>query len=757
MKLYMPWKVKKALEKLIGEDYIHNRASYKPDFRFSAIAYRLQETKGVIVKTPAELVYHFLGAEISHYFIPIKNVQSYADELEREYPQKKQDIIAAAQEMYANKYHIYHMATSPLNESFNWHWLKKGPRKDQLFMSRPQRFGFAAVFAQAALFEKKYVGYLDVLLTKWQRYAEKCRFRWPYNSSHALMYRLVSLNWVWLFIGALHLKSPSKATESVLVKVLSIIFNDINFLAPRLGDAHPNNHMLADYFSGWFINHQFAPLIPANRDFSHYEVQFHKELLKQFYPDGGNFEHAMHYHEHGTEMVTIYCLLKPKEQIPTEVSERIERMMNFQVSLMDQQGRAWELGDTTEDTLLPLDSTTGWSLLTIQQVHQQYFGLKQKDKRIEPITHKAFWLLDRDKYSSNELVKNSAKQDSHFFKDSGICQWKTSKHQLLYRTGVPKHVQFMPGHMHADILSLYWQKEGQDILPASGTFTYKFASNSEFNDRNYFCGPWSHSTVILNDEDPLGQLKGDFRGQDNKLRVKAHQYGDSSSQQAVVTEIVSDNIYNGLSRAVLNITDEIMLVVDVLTENQKGFKAGSNWLFSEQVEAVHAESSQIELRLRGEKFAKLCFNHNGEPSAKQQVTNSKGWLSRSYGIKKEVQQLFIEFPHGANCCAYLLISNPETNAAIKSIETSDKQSCVRFTIGDSEHIVQLSHDGSVKQSEIESLNFNAKAFIHYQHKGEEKLLLLSAEHIQIDNTVIESELDGTTYLAKQDDNWELSH
>ena len=37
IKFYMPWKVKKGLEKLIGEDYIHNRSSFKPDFSFKAI------------------------------------------------------------------------------------------------------------------------------------------------------------------------------------------------------------------------------------------------------------------------------------------------------------------------------------------------------------------------------------------------------------------------------------------------------------------------------------------------------------------------------------------------------------------------------------------------------------------------------------------------------------------------------------------------------------------------------------------------
>ena len=40
------------------------------------------------------------------------------------------------------------------------------------------------------------------------------------------MYRLIALNWVWLFIGALHIERPSKVSESVLIKTLSIIFND---------------------------------------------------------------------------------------------------------------------------------------------------------------------------------------------------------------------------------------------------------------------------------------------------------------------------------------------------------------------------------------------------------------------------------------------------------------------------------------------------------------------------------------------------
>ena len=182
----------------------------------------------------------------------------------------------------------------------------------------------------------------------------------------------------------------------------------VNFLTPRLGDAHPNNHLLADYFTGWFIHNQFSVLVAKDVSFAQYEQKFQQELLNQYYPDGGNFEHAMHYHEHGSEMVMIFCLLSDKSNIEQVVLKRIKRIMQFQLKLMSDENCAWELGDTTEDTLLPLDNSTGWSLGTLKQVYQHYFGKGVELTNRQVLTHKAFWLLNcQAKLTENRIEKRS--------------------------------------------------------------------------------------------------------------------------------------------------------------------------------------------------------------------------------------------------------------------------------------------------------------------------------------------------------------
>ena len=99
----------------------------------------------------------------------------HAEKLEKLQPEYRQDILSFAEKIKEQYYPVYHQKIAPLSTNFDWHQLKKGPKQDQLYMSRPQRFGFAPVFAQAALFDSKYIQHLDVLLSSWQCYARQCK------------------------------------------------------------------------------------------------------------------------------------------------------------------------------------------------------------------------------------------------------------------------------------------------------------------------------------------------------------------------------------------------------------------------------------------------------------------------------------------------------------------------------------------------------------------------------------------------------
>lgn len=659
----LPWKLKRLLQVLVGEDNIYNRASFRPDFSaasFNALpALKLDcEDKQNLLMQP--IVSFFARRSKVNAFIAPEQVHTLVEALALTYPQWQQQLLDTAASLCQQGLPIYAELAPRLNRQFPWRSLKKGPDGDQLYLSRPQRFGFAPLLAQAALYDPDYLNAFVEILAGWKQYARTSPYRWPYNSSHALVYRVISLAWSWTFILAIHQKQTSETSYQALHHILDILRNDIAFLAPRLGKAHPNNHLLADYFIGWFIYHSFPELIPELYDFSHYEVLWQQQLLRQFYRDGGCFEHALHYHEHGCEMAIIYCLLSKEADMPLAVRTRIAAMLAFQVKLNGVSCQPWPLGDTTEDSLLPLDQTLGWSCVSIVQVFNCFYPQSADAATTHAGTLKSFWLLAAAKVKNLPQVQESdpvAKTRNWIFKESGFIKFAScsTQNELLFRTGVASSSEFMPGHMHADVLSVFWRVSGQNVLGVSGTASYKYVACHN-NTRAYFCGPRAHSCVVIDDQDPLGELIGDFRDKDNGLRVNWDYCCGDQRAYIALANITSDNLYHGLKRGVLSLTHEYHLVFDMLTQAQRQYDCQIGWFFDSAIEVVQ-QSQGLLLRAEGKPLARLISNLADYKLDRGQTRPLNGWQSKSYGQKVATYYARAHIPSLQPVLAHVLTTN----------------------------------------------------------------------------------------------------
>ena len=122
---------------------------------------------------------------------------------------------------------------------------------------------------------------------------------------------------------------------------------------------YPNNHLLADWFAGWYIQ-QLVPEFLAHPEHD-YEQLFRAEFLRQTYADGGNFEHSAHYHEFACEMGVAYLLLcRQQGRHPDAGIEiRIDRLLALQSALTGPHCHPLAYGNAVEDTLFPLDVNEG--------------------------------------------------------------------------------------------------------------------------------------------------------------------------------------------------------------------------------------------------------------------------------------------------------------------------------------------------------------------------------------------------------------
>lgn len=741
----MPWKVKRLFQHIVGDDYLYNKATFKPDFTFESFKHLLPESVAVLSGEPInkqQLVNFFLKSSAKNPLVLSRTAllehQTYLPN-----PLLKPQLLAAASQLSTEHYAVYHQLLAPMNGEFTWHDLKKGPNNDQLYMSRSQRFGFAPIIAQAALFEPQYISKLLTIFRTWQAYAKSCKYRWPYNSSHALVYRVVALIMTWQFIAANPHSHDDK--NDLLFEILNILKSDVAYLAPRLGHAHPNNHLLADYFVGWLINATFPELIPSEYDFSQYELLWQKELLRQFYPDGGCFEHAVHYHEHGCEMALIYRLMSDEKSRPNSVNDRISEMIKYQIRLNGFHQKPWPLGDTTEDTLLPLDHTTGWSSALLGAVHQRVYQ-NQSQNKLGKTDNKAFWLLGHEGLEQSASINNINHEHLPFcqyYPDSGMAHWLSESQQSewLFRTGVIADTLFMPGHMHADVLSFYWRIKGVDILAASGTYSYKYSNTGNINYRDYFCGPQSHSAVIINGQDPLGELIGDFRDKDNGLRVTQHIFGDPSIACIVVGQIISDNNYHGLTRSVLQRLDGDCLVIDILTEQQQVLPVKANWYLGNKVTAqIHA--GQVVLKADNNQVASIISSQN-QPTA---ISSQAGWQSLSYGELLTNQVVSIDYEQGKKVYATVLTTGKQTRCDVIEDRKNSEYCLIKLVDQKTNEMIYYAFTDSCEVV-IGSLHIVSKTIVHQKHTdGRETIQAIGCCSVSDDNTELNELFNETKTL-----------
>ena len=491
--------------------------------------------------------------------------------------------------------------------------------------------------------------------------------------------------------------------------------NDVLYLGPNLGNSHPNNHLLADYFVGWLLQYMFPELIPETMDFSAYEEKWQAELRQQFYLDGGSFEHAVHYHEHGCELLLIYRLLADPTAISIDLDQHIGRILRFQARLNGPLCLPWALGDTTEDTLLPLDTSFGWSSQAILAAHNHLYPGQALPFSAAQFDQKGFWLLAGQQPDSVRAVDEKSIMAN--YPDSGFVYWKNraGDSELLFRTGLPPGSHFIQGHMHADILSLYWRVGEIDLLAASGTYSYKFEPEPEGNYRDYFCGPDSHSTVVIDNENPLGTLEHGFRRGDNGLRVTSQVYGDMSIATFCLSKVDSDNCYNGFRRGVLQLASGDSIVLDIFTEIQSALQASTGWQFDESL-GVTGEDGVLQLSSGGENVARIVpMQETKAVLHKGEVSPLLGWQSTSYGVKYPTYYARYRHPLGTRLAAYALIASSGTIACeLDEVLTSSECVVVKLRYETGVDAVYINFGETTPACSIGGINLVFRVAVHSQ-------------------------------------------
>lgn len=453
---------------------------------------------------------------------------------------------------------VYASTGPRLTADFPWADLPPGPGGDTMYAKRPHRFAFAPRHALACHDDPAAGECLGAVLDGWLRCAARNASPWCYDSNLGVIQRVFALSWAWAFLIARG-DAATPAERACEWSLLHILRADVAFLEPRLGRSAPNNHLLADRFAAWYLRH-VLPWLCTGREPIDPAAAWRDELLRQTYPDGGGFEHALHYHEFACEMGASYLLLCRRQRQPADpaIRSRVAALLAFQSAVTGPEGDAVALGNGVEDTLFPLDPGEGACAGALRELDRALFRPWVSPAPAHDTTaSRAYWLLAGG--LAPPPVRSQAPPRLEAFAAAGIDVLAEPEHaaRLLFRSAPRPGVAVAPGHMHADALSIAVSVGGAGVIVDPGTYSYR----ATLPWRSHFAGPAAHNGLFLPGHDPLGPLTRDFRSTGADLRAVT-QRAQGTGLSLIDTRLEGGGIYAGTRRTCIHVHGDYWLLLD---------------------------------------------------------------------------------------------------------------------------------------------------------------------------------------------------
>ncbi len=447
-------------------------------------------------------------------------------------------------------------------------------------------------------------------------------------------------NWI---LGFYFFKHSQAFTDHFLVKFLkSLLTHGRHIMANLENKGITTNHYLADLIGLIYLGICF-PEFKGSRRWREFGVQeLVKEMEKEVYSDGMDFEASTCYHRLALELFfypTLLCQLNEID-LPRAFFDKLEKMFDFVLYVLKPNGRMPQIGDNDNGRLHVLgkrDILDMTYLLTYATVYRddpsykiEEFGFAQE----------ALWLFGPEGYKRwSEMSGRSVEElQSRAFPDGGIYVMRHKKDYMVISCG-PNGQGGLGGHAHNDKLSFELCVDGEDFIVDPGTYLY--TADPEW--RNKFRSTAYHNTVLL-DGDEQSRVHHDKLFE---LRDEAHarcEQWESSVESDLFVGRHSG--YRTISKGVVH-RREIQFdkksrrwnVKDILS-SLSGAKLGDNYhsccshLHFSPLVHIEQDKKGIIIQRKGTRGCAL-----GVESGSVAFIQDDSWYSPSYGTKLSSKRL----------------------------------------------------------------------------------------------------------------------
>ncbi len=639
-----------------------DQSSYQPRFPGVRLETRLQENfpeLGAEKLKIDEVRTHFYN----RFFTDGSEIISLADRMGRDHSSWSDALEKEVAELLSEPLRVYSIPGPFLLEGFEWRPGSDYGSKDILYLVRPHRMNFLPRLALGCLLGYSRPEQLQTILQHWMRFVEADGSSLAYTSNLVVIQRVFATSWAFAYLSA----PKESAYRDLGVLLLRILETDISYLMPRLGSSYANNHLLVDWFCGWYLTALFPGLIaPRFREID-YEKHWLDELTAQTLEDGTGFEQSIHYHEFSCEMASAYLLIKKrsKESVKSQINSRIRNMLQFQADISGRRGMGPGIGNGTEDPLFPVYTGARPLGAAWREIQRFLFCSDISSSEDCPELEYVFWMLA----GQNEPIKKTKPAPGVRFcsySQGGYYVTEDTEQQLqtIFRTGPKIADEVIGGHAHSDLFSLSQIHQGSRVLVDPGTFSYRcrdlqLDSGEKANWRRYLAGSAAHNGLIVEGLDPVGELGGDFR-----RRRFTESVSDVSSYKRSMGAFIhsrseSESQLSGYSRTLIQIAGEYLVVCDYLPTALEDKTCWYGFQFAPDqtlnLSKAAAESPWVRTELRDSIWHMVGDSGLGEAKIFQgSVDPMAGWVSPAYGVLVPAPQVFIRTPRSG--LSALLIS-----------------------------------------------------------------------------------------------------
>src|SRR2546426_4819090 len=294
-------------------------------------------------------------------------------------------------------------------------------------------------------------------------------------SSLEVAFRLIS--WCW----ALALFEGSQALSAeLLAKVVAGIGDHARHVERYLSHYFsPNSHLTGEALGLFYAGVLFPDASRARRWRVRGAEILATQCERQVLPDGVYFEQSTCYQRYTAEIYLHFLILAARSGIgvPNLVAHRLQRLLDFLVTIRRPDGSMPLVGDADGGWLLPLTPRAPDDVRGVFSVAAAFFGRSDYAWAAGGLAPEAVWLLGSSGATVAEVLTQTPPpaMPSQIFSNGGYAimrsGWERDAHQLVFDVG-PLGCPISGGHGHADLLSIQCSVFGEPYLVDPGMYCY---------------------------------------------------------------------------------------------------------------------------------------------------------------------------------------------------------------------------------------------------------------------------------------------